>query len=384
MKQQESNNNLDPSLLVRFLSQETTEAENRIIYEWMQASPDNREAFLQQKKAWDLTSFEEINNQINIKDDHLSVISRIALQQRQEKVSIWKSLSVRISAAAMLILLIGLPLAVYFLTHENVSNTLNQIEVPFGSRTSITLIDGTKIWLNAGSNLRYDNNFNKGNRKVYLEGEAYFDVTKNKSLPFIVNTSDINLKVLGTAFNVKCYKDEGTIETTLVRGSVMIESKNQAGQNETTMLKPNEKAIFIRDKGRILLSNLKKISSKTADPNLSKKDELKQLQSISENMVIKPVFVEEDISWKDGYFLVNNESLEALMIKLSRRYDITYKFMDQGINDYCYTGKIKESSLEQMLNALKLTSPLDFVVKDKEVLIKENKLRKKEFLNNYR
>lgn len=384
MKQQESNNNLDPSLLVRFLSQETTDAENKIIYEWMQASPDNRDAFLQQKKAWDLVSFEEINNQINIKDDHLKVISRIALQQRKEKVSIWKSLSIRISAAAILILLIGLPLAVYFLTRENISNTLNQIEVPFGSRMSITLIDGTKIWLNAGSNLRYDNNFNKGNRKVYLEGEAFFDVTKNKSLPFIVNTSDINLNVLGTAFNVKCYKDEGTIETTLVRGSVMIESKSHTGQSVTTMLKPNEKAIFIRDKGRILLSNLKKISSETEKLNLSKKDERRQLLSISEKMVIKPVFVEEDISWKDGYFLVNNESLEALMIKLSRRYDITYKFLDQDIKNYCYTGKIKESSLEQMLNALKLTSPLDFVVKDKEVLIKENKLRRKAFLNNYR
>ena len=76
MKDQEFNNNLDPSLLVRFLSQETTEDENRIIYEWMQASPDNREAFLLQKKAWDLASFDEINNQINIKDDKekLSII----------------------------------------------------------------------------------------------------------------------------------------------------------------------------------------------------------------------------------------------------------------------------------------------------------------------
>ncbi len=113
----------------------------------------------------------------------------------------------------------------------------NQISTKNGSKTSLVLPDGTKVWLNAGSQLDYDKNYGNKLREVSLVGEAYFDVVKNTERPFLIHTRKMDIKVLGTAFNVKCYPGEKTTETSLVRGSIEFTLKER---QEKIMLKPNE------------------------------------------------------------------------------------------------------------------------------------------------
>ena len=116
--------------------------------------------------------------------------------------------------------------------------------VPHGSKTEMYLSDGTKVWLNAGTTLRYRTSYSKNKRDVFLDGEAYFDVKKDPEHPFIVHVGDIEVKAVGTSFNVKAYKNEKTVETTLVEGKVLVSKKNIT---EPIIMLPNQKLTFVNN-----------------------------------------------------------------------------------------------------------------------------------------
>ena len=124
-------------------------------------------------------------------------------------------------------------------------SAVNEISVSKGTRSKIQLPDGSQVWLNSGSKLTYGKTFSGTNRELQLDGEAYFDVVKDVNHPFIVHTSGIDIKVLGTAFNVKAYEAEPTIEATLVHGSIEVIKKDQQNGSKI-MLKPHEKLIYYR------------------------------------------------------------------------------------------------------------------------------------------
>ncbi|NJO68691.1 MAG: FecR domain-containing protein [Bacteroidetes bacterium] len=138
-----------------------------------------------------------------------------------------------IKIAAIFVIAFGMgAVADKFLTEKNIAEPKNEyysIEAPRGAKSFVTLADGTKIWLNAGSKISYQRSYNQHNRGIYLEGEAFFEVAKNKNIPFLVHSAGIVVKAIGTAFNVKAYPEEGIVETTLVEGSVSIESTAKIG-----------------------------------------------------------------------------------------------------------------------------------------------------------
>jgi ferric-dicitrate binding protein FerR (iron transport regulator) len=300
MKQTELKNNLDSSLLVRFLSHETNEAENRVIYEWIHASPENQESFLQQKKVWDLVSAEGTNKHLDIAKDHQKVKTRIASILRSDRISKeWKSLSIRIAGAAAILLVLffiswlSMP-SLWKNLRQPSSGDFSEIVIPKGQRGQIILPDGTKVWINADSRLRYPVQFNVHSREVYLEGEAFFEVAHNKHKPFFVHTTSIDIKVLGTHFNVMSYPDDSKVETTVAEGCVSVSGKllshsaGTAPQKELKLL-PNKKATFIKDKGAF---DLKKVDAQNYT------------------------------SWKDGNLCFREESLMDIAKKLERHFDV--------------------------------------------------------------
>jgi ferric-dicitrate binding protein FerR (iron transport regulator) len=125
---------------------------------------------------------------------------------------------------------------------ENITYT--EIRAPFGARTEIILPDGSAVWLNAGSKIKYMNVFNRDNREIQLNGEAYFKVTKNTDLPFDVKTGDLSIQALGTEFNVKSYDDEDIIETTLVEGKIAIHQGRK--QKASVYLEPHQQALYVK------------------------------------------------------------------------------------------------------------------------------------------
>lgn len=247
------------------------------------------------------------------------------------------------------------------------AKSLTTIEAPMGSRTYVILPDSTGIWLNAGSRLSYSGDFNRNAREVQLSGEAFFDVHKS-DLAFIVSTPDLNIRVLGTSFNVKAYEDDLFIETTLVSGSLLIEKGNATGQRfDDILLQPNQKATFYRQEGTIALNQVKQ--------NLAEKEDMDPVQpvrNIARIQISDKKDVTTEIGWKDGVLLVDREPLESLVRKLERKYDVSFVFRDESLKEYIYSGRLRELTLEQVMRAMSLTSPIDFSIEDKTVYLTVN------------
>jgi ferric-dicitrate binding protein FerR (iron transport regulator) len=246
-----------------------------------------------------------------------------------------------------------------FSTGDKANSHVTNIESPSGSRTLVTLPDSSKVWLNAHSKISYDNNFGDGNRYLILQGEAFFEVVKSKTA-FIVHTSLYDVSVLGTAFNVTSYPEDESVATTLLHGSVKIEYTNSRGEEEEILLKPNERIVV-----------LKPSSLDTSSYSNEIVYEIK-----------KGIDASMDTGWKDGWLSVNGESLKDLAKKMERIYDIKIEFRDKTLEAYRYTGRIKQLSLEQVLKALSLTSPVEFVVSEKTVILSEDKAEKSKYKSN--
>jgi ferric-dicitrate binding protein FerR (iron transport regulator) len=243
--------------------------------------------------------------------------------------------------------------------------TYSEIKAPFGSQSEVTLPDGSNVLLNAGSTLKYRNDFNTTNRDLSLHGEAYFKVARNPELPFFVKAGNINIMAVGTEFNIKAYDDEELIETTLVEGKVKItmEDTNDP-KNNFIDLNPNQKAIYIKETKSFSLDKVD--ATDPAEPVPTK--------TIYDNMLISPkVDVNQVAAWTEGKLVIRGDALESLCMKLQRKYDVTFIFKDEGIKKYRFSGILLDETLEQVLSAIKLTAPIEYSISGKNVYLNSDK-----------
>jgi ferric-dicitrate binding protein FerR (iron transport regulator) len=270
---------------------------------------------------------------------------------------------------AVFVLLGGAVAGGYFLRSGSHSDeAYTTIFSPAGQKTEITLPDNSKVWLNSKTTIRYSSGFNHDNREIFLDGEAYFDVKKSR-VPFEVKTSAMNLKVLGTAFNVKCYSDDSTVEATLVRGSLKVEKLNNlTGDIEEIFLTPNQKIVFVREA---------KESGQPLNTVEERRDEIiagENLKSaVKEVNLIKAYNTEKSTGWIEGVLIIEGESLLELSKKIERRYDVKIIFMNEELKNFKYTGTLKEYSLEQVMRAIEATSPVSYTIDRQMVYIGEDK-----------
>lgn len=216
--------------------------------------------------------------------------------------------------------------------------TYNTLKIPRGGEYQLELADGTKVWLNSATSFKYPTKFIGDKRIVYLSGEAYFDVTHNKEIPFIVKVDDMNVKVLGTEFNVKAYSEESTIQTTLVNGKVEVFAKG-FGNSVKSILTPSYQA------------------------NYSKKD-----KTIDVNLVRTNIYTD----WKDGLFVLDNISLEELSVILSRWYEVSFFFTNEKVKQNRFTGKMKKyENLQDIFELLEQLSDVEFQIKDNAIVVQE-------------
>jgi transmembrane sensor len=313
-------------------------AENLEWEEYLE-DPQFRREFEAVKNNWD--TFGTLPyQQINAAEDWKTIRNRIGIKRPRK-------FSALLRYAAVFIFAVGVTYYVSQLATNKLDSRLTTIEAPAGTRTVVTLPDSSKVWLNAHSKISYGANFDSDNRNVKLEGEAFFDVV-SKKVPFSIHTPVYDITVLGTAFNVKVYPDDRESVTTLVRGSLRIERMTSSGQREHIILKPNEKVLL---------------------PN----------QREADFVVKKDIDAEGESAWKDGWLSVRGESLHELARKIERLYDVKIKFQDQVLESYRYTGRIRQLSLEQVLKALALTSPVEFTIEEKTVILRENKKAKEKY-----
>ncbi|MHC1779415.1 MAG: FecR family protein [Bacteroidales bacterium] len=213
----------------------------------------------------------------------------------------------------------------------------NTLTTPRGGKYCITLPDGTVVWLNASTTLRFPTEFNGKTRKVEVKGEAYFEVSKNENMPFIVLAGNSEIKVLGTQFNVMAYTDEKLVKTTLLEGSVELKPLSKQGGDEAVpvILIPGQQALV---------------------------DE-------SNTLSVKEVDTQEAIAWKNGLFIFKNERLESVMQKIARWYDVEVIY--ENSNDPIqFTANISRSeNMSEVLRMLELTETVHFKIEKKTITV---------------
>ncbi|MEO6721122.1 MAG: FecR family protein [Ferruginibacter sp.] len=238
----------------------------------------------------------------------------------------------------------------------------SEVATKSGSRTRIQLPDGSLVWLNGGSKLIYDNkNFGEKLRQVTLSGEAYFDVVKNVNKPFIIHTNKMDIKVLGTAFNVKAYPEETTSEATLIRGSIEVTLTSSAAKK--IMLRPSEK-IIVSSGVETVKADLKK-----AGDDAPKSEELLPLISVVQVAVDTKENIFKEIGWTQNKLMFKNESLSSIIATMQRWYGCNIEIRSKKLMDLKFTGSFKEESVMQVLEALQLSYNFEFKKENNLIII---------------
>lgn len=266
----------------------------------------------------------------------------------------------RMVAACLLLILSVAGIIAY--RHNNNTGTvlsqndnLNQVTTRAGSKSKLELPDGTQVWLNGNSKLTYSNgNFGSQNREVILSGEAFFDVVRNAHLPFIIHTGEVNITVKGTAFNVKAYPKEKTIETTLVRGLVEITTKQDPDRK--ILLKPNEKIIIPVDE-----ATGGNETAITADTTTGPLYAITRFRSSVEEPA--------EIAWINTQLVFDNEPLGKIAPKLESWYHIKIRFLDEEMKSKRFSGVIEKETLKETLEALQLSYHFNYQIRENELVI---------------
>ncbi len=240
---------------------------------------------------------------------------------------------------------------------RNVHN--EQVLARAGTRTKLLLPDGTQVWLNSNSKLTYAEDFNTASREVELEGEAYFDVVKDKQRPFIVHASDLVIKVLGTAFTVKSYPQDATVEATLLLGSIEVSRKDHPS-TPRVLLKPYEKLIFSKHLSVAQIANAGSTNNIRAAPTTSDIS----INPISVNL---PDSEKEETAWLYNRLVFNGDSFKDLAAKMERWYNVKIYIKDEGLNQYRFGGAFEHETIREALNALQLTTKFTYKINGNEI-----------------
>lgn len=220
------------------------------------------------------------------------------------------------------------------------SSKFNEVVVPYGKRTYITLSEGTRVWLNSGSRMVYPSVFDGDIREVYLEGEAIFEVAHNPEKPFFVEAKDYKVKVLGTVFNLSSYPDDAYASTALESGKVEIYYKGKSifGESSTKMTK-GTLAVYNRE--------TKTIETQKVD-------------------------VKNYMSWREGYLKIENQRLGLILKKLSRYYKIDIVLENKSFKETTFSGYLDlKDEIEDVLEVIRITSNISYEkISDNKIIIK--------------
>lgn len=313
-----------PEFVVAYLQGEATGEQTLAASEWLKVA-ENLEVYRQLEKLNSLTADLQAMGKFDVQQAKQKVLKKY----RNQKWLVIANWTQRIAAVLFIpVLLAGIW---YYLQQDELRKNLTsllvnqEIVTQPGTKTHLFLPDSTEVWLNASSTLRFPSVFAGEDRRIKLDGEAYFKVFKNKNKPFIVETSHLEVEALGTAFNLSAYSGDSKISTTLEEGKVKIADG------------ANAKKVMYLDPGG-------------------------QLNYFPENKDYETlhVKVEDVIAWKDGILIFDQTPFYEVVTKLGRWFNSEMHITDQSIVNYRFTGTFTSESLEQVMELLTLTTPIGY------------------------
>lgn len=329
------------SIIGRKFEDNISPEEEKALNKWINSSTTNKQVYFQIKELWYHKQDQTNNSQAIAAYDKL--INRIKFAEGTQTQTRVRNFSFRVNQfakyAAIIFLVLSFSfLSYYYISEESSKNEMCTISVPKGNKSQVVLPDGSKIWLNNNSKLIYPKRFNKNERKVELIGEAYFEIQRNTKVPFIVQTSDVSIRVLGTKFNVSAYPNDKFIETTLISGKVTVQS-NENPESENT-LSPGESLTYDR---------------------------------ISNHTTINQVDTKFYTFWMKGEFVFKDEKFEILAKRIERIYNVEIIFEDPSLKEKTYTGDFKiDDNVYSILEIFKrsTTEPIEYLADRNKITIR--------------
>lgn len=312
-------------LIEKYIKGTVSDEERKSVIKWLREHPENQRVY-NRLKAAHVSS--RIKDSKDISDtDSYSLIVRKKIKNQEKKK--------RYSYGVIGVIALLIPVLILFYQYgndhfTNSSFALITERTSIGEQKEIVLPDGTQVVLNSGSILKYPSHFRGVNREVVLRGEALFDVTHNEEKPFIVKANEIDIRVLGTSFNVKSYKEDDNIETTLITGKVEILEDNK----RPVLLRPSQKATF------------------------NKK---------STELVVDAVKSEEIVAWQKGVLIFNETPMRQIVLDMERKYDVKFNIESKELLHYKYTGTFNDLTIEEVMRILKFSSPINYKIKGKQI-----------------
>jgi len=319
---------MNPVDFIKFLTNEANEKEELIFYKQLKADKNLEKEFLAVKKVWIAAQLDKTNIPVSRKKQ---LFNEFWKKRQRPKKFLFSIKSKVFQYAAFFILLLALPVVYFLGEKQNVyPDSYTTISCALGDKTEVVLPDSSKVYLNSGSKLTFNNNFNERQRQIFLEGEAFFSVTKDKSSPFTVKASDIEVKVLGTQFNLKAYPEENKVSATLIEGSLEVSDKKQS-----VIIKPSQKLIYDKD-------------TKTM-----------QKQLLTDTT--------PDTEWKEGRLVFRNESLAELELKLERWFDVDIDFADENVKTKHFTGILERESILEAVSYFGYSKYVGYTIKGNDI-----------------
>ncbi len=313
-----------------------TVEEKEKVDQWKNASAENRQILADFHRMWE--GMEQLKRMKKY-DSKKAIQNLNAKIQKKRRFNGWKMFR-RMAAILILPLVITtLYLSIHKIQLKDQTVAWHTLEIPAGMRSEFILPDSTKVYLNSKTTLSYPIEFSNTIREVKLSGEAYFVVAENKKVPFIVNTGRINIKVTGTEFLATNYANEKLTEILLFKGGIrLFQNDYDTEKKYITDLEPGEMAFCRNDNNKL---------------------------------VIKKVNPEKYASWKNGILMFRDDPMSEVVKRLNRWYNVNIKLEGPELKDWNYTATFEDESLMQVLELLKISAPIDYTIKERE--IKTNK-----------
>lgn len=325
---------MEDELLIRFLNKHCSADEEKQVHEWLALDKANREQLFELEKIWALKSEMHFSDKEQMQQAYQRLSESLNIGKQREMKSRF-TMREWLKYAAILIVASLLAVNLVYINKEE-PTAYNTVVVPKGQRVSLLLSDGTTVWLNAESSFSYPTQFSKENRKVKLEGEGYFEVAHNPASPFTVELQMLNVRVLGTKFNVKAYRDE-PCWVTLKEGSVEVSTADNTRKEK---LAPNDQAYYSANSGLVLYRN----------QNVTSTD-----------------------LWTTGDLKFDNRTLKDIAHVMERRYDVKIKFMDEALETEFFTCHFrKDLTIGQALELLKETRRVHYKMEKRMVYLYKN------------
>lgn len=308
---------MEREILYRFFEGKASYKEEEDVCSWVEASEENMQDYLKERKCFDLLITQ--NRKCNIQPARSGDVFQL------------KSIT---KYAAVIALFIICGIQIYLLAKPDTSlQEMNTISVPAGQRVNILLSDGTNVWLNSGSKMKYPVSFSRGKREISLDGEGYFEVAKNAERPFVVQTDRYDIEVLGTKFNVNAYNKSSSFSAALLEGSIQISEKNGAGNS--IVLHPQQKADYIDNQ-----------------------------------LVVEKIHDYDIYRWKEGLLCFEHISFNNLMKEFEKTYDIQIINENKNLDKYICSGKFRISDgLDFILHVLQRDVKFSFSRNENNTII---------------